>query len=198
MKDWNSYRERKLRKLRSAEAKGEVDEWILPLLKRINSCASYVTLSSCAGRLAVMDMPDFGNKGKAIFLGKWHEIPDEEEVRRAIEKGKMTTWLMLHPPILHIACENVESAERLLLASQKAGIRRAGIISLKNLVVEVCGHERMEIPVRFGKPLSIDLEEVLELARMKLERSREKFLRFCEFVGNSSAKLIYSGEDYCP
>ncbi len=177
---WQEYKKRKIESLNRAIERGEVDEWIVPILKRINENPDYVTLSSCAGRLAVMDMKDFGNKGEATFLGKWHEIPEESEVLRAIEAGRKTTWLMLHPPILHIACRDLKSAEKLLIKSQRAGIRRAGIISLKNFVVEVCGHERMEIPVRFKKALPLDLSSVLEIAKMKLDRSRKKFLKLSE------------------
>ncbi len=185
---WNDYRKRKLEKLRIAREKNEVDEWIIPLLDRINSLRCYVTLSSCAGRLAVMDMPDFGNKGDAVFLGKWHSIPEPEEVEKAIEMGKRTTWLMLHPPILHVACESEKHAEILILSAQDAGIRRAGIISLKNMVVEVCGHERMEIPVRFEKFLPVDVKAVLKIAKMKLERSRSRFMRFSEILTRNAAR----------
>ncbi len=182
MLDWEDYKKRKLESLNKAVKNGEVDEWILPILEKINSIDDYVTLSSCAGRVAVMDMPDFGNKGEAVFLGKWHHIPDAEEVEKAIDAGRMTTWLMLNPPILHIACCNLKSAERLILSAQNAGIRRAGIISLKHNVVEVCGHERMEIPVRFGKRLPFDIDAFLKLAEMKLERSRKKFERFVQLL----------------
>lgn len=183
--EWISYKKRKLESLEKAKKRGEVDEWIISILDRINFDPNYVTLSSCAGRIAVMDMPDFGNKRDAIFLGKWHYVPPVEEIKRAIEAGKMTTWVMLNPPILHIACFDLESAERLILSAQKAGIRRAGIISLRHNVVEVCGHERMEIPVRFGKRLPFDVESFLRLAEMKLERSRRKFERFCQLVSDS-------------
>jgi len=178
LEEWLEYRKKKLESLERAKERGEVDKWIIPLLNRINSHPEYVTLSSCAGRVAVMDMPDFGNKGEAVFLGKWHIIPSADELERAVEKGRMTTWVMLHPPILHIACSSLAGAERVLLLAQKAGIRRAGIISLKHNVVEVCGHERMEIPVRFGKRLPFDSESFLRLAEMKLSRSRKKFERF--------------------
>jgi tRNA wybutosine-synthesizing protein 3 len=179
---WDEYRRRKLEKLEIAKAKGEVDEWIIPILHRINSLKSYVTLSSCAGRLAVMDMPDFGNKKESIFLGKWHTIPDPDVVRKAIESGKKTTWLMLQPPIIHIACKNKVYAEKLINLAQIAGIRRACIISLRRMVVEVCGHERMEIPVRFEKFLPVDLDSVLKIAEMKLERSRKKFINFSKIL----------------
>ena len=188
VKAWDDYRKRKLEKLRAAKKKNEVDGWIIPLLDRINSLSCYVTLSSCAGRLVVMDMPDFGNKGDAVFLGKWHSIPSPEEVEKAIEMGKRTTWLMLHPPILHVACKSEKHAEILINSAQDAGIRRAGIISLKNMVVEVCGHERMEIPVKFEKFLPVDVNAVLKIAEMKLERSRSRFMRFSEILTQNAIR----------
>jgi len=78
--------------------------------------------------------------------------------------------------------QSEKHAEILIYSAQEAGIRRAGVISLKNMVVEVCGHERMEIPVRFEKFLPVDVETVLKIAEMKLSRSRSKFIRFSEIL----------------
>lgn len=177
---WEVYRQSKLKKLREAVNRGEVDEDVLPLLDAINEIPSYVTLSSCSGRVAVMDMPDFGNKVEAVFLGKWHRGIEASEVVKAVSRGKLTTWLMVHPPILHVACESLKAAASLIEAANRAGFRRSGLISLKNNVVEISSLERMEVPVAVrGRRLVDDksLELMVEIANRKLERAKEKLKR---------------------
>ena len=177
---WEVYRQNKLKKLREAIDRGEVDEDMLPLLDAINEIPSYVTLSSCSGRIAVMDMPDFGNKVEAVFLGKWHRGIEVSEVAKVVSKGRLTTWLMVHPPILHVACEDLKAAASLIEAANRAGFRRSGLISLKNNVVEISSLERMEVPVAIrGRKLVDDssLKFMVEIANKKLERAKEKLKR---------------------
>jgi len=177
---WTDYRQDKLRILEEARQRGEVDEDILPLLDVINSIPSYVTLSSCSGRIVVMDMPEFGRKLEAEFLGKWHDRVAIKEVIKAIEKGRLTTWFMVHPPIIHVACRNLHFANEIMQAANRAGFRRCGLISIKNNVVEITSFERMEIPVAVeSKRLVNDdsLHIMVEIANRKLERAKEKLER---------------------
>ncbi|AEA47116.1 tRNA(Phe) 7-((3-amino-3-carboxypropyl)-4-demethylwyosine(37)-N(4))-methyltransferase [Archaeoglobus veneficus] len=185
MRSWELYRQEKLRRLENAVERSEVDEDITALLTTINEISEYVTLSSCSGRIAVMDMPEFGNKLEAVFLGKWHRCVTVEEVSKAVEKGRLTTWFMVHPPIIHIACRNLRSAGRLMEAANRAGFRRCGLISLRNNVVEIASLERMEVPVAVrGRKLvdSSSLEIMVEIANRKLERAKEKLKRLEEEI----------------
>ena len=174
---WENFRERKLEEYRNAE----IDDWIRPITDTINSCNDFVTLSSCAGRIAVMDMPEFGDKKNSVFLGKWHHPPSIHEVTAAIEKGKGEVWFMMNPPILHIACRSVEFSFQLLDVAKKAGFRRAGLISARKNVVEIAGQERVEFLVARNKCAIASrelLEENLSEGIQKLKRSRERFKRF--------------------
>ncbi|AIY89409.1 tRNA-wybutosine modification methyltransferase TYW3 [Geoglobus acetivorans] len=175
--NWNRFREETLEKYRKAE----IDRWIKPITDDINSADCFVTLSSCAGRFAVMDMPEFGDKRNSVFLGKWHDVPAVEDVLTAIRKGVMETWFMLHPPILHVSCKDLESARILLDILRKAGFRRAGIISLKRMVVEIAGQERIEfIAARNGQVFTdagVLRENYLEAVK-KLEMGRKRFEKF--------------------
>ncbi len=177
---WTEYRQSKLRILEEARQRGEVDGDILPLLDAINSIPSYVTLSSCSGRVVVMDMPEFGRKLEAEFLGKWHHGVTAKEVIKAVERGRFTTWFMVHPPIIHVACKNLYFANEIMQAANRAGFKRCGLISIKNNVVEITSFERMEVPVAVeGKRLVDDssLCVMAEIANRKLERAKEKLER---------------------
>ena len=83
---WFEFKRRKLEGYIEAKEKNEVDEDIVPLLDLINSFEDFVTLSSCSGRIAVIDMPEFGDKVEATFLGKWHRCVSYEEVFEAVKR----------------------------------------------------------------------------------------------------------------
>ncbi|WP_290900607.1 hypothetical protein [Ferroglobus sp.] len=173
---WEKFREEKLSEFKRAE----VDEEIRDLLELINSVEVFVTLSSCAGRIAVMDMPSFGEKLESVFLGKWHSPPDFDEVLKAVKRGRKTTWLMMHPPIVHVACRDLESAEKILSVAKKAGFRRSGLISFKKLVVEIASPERLEVVVSENGKMADEnfLKINYEYAVKKLLRSRERMKKF--------------------
>lgn len=174
---WEEFRERKLQEYRKAD----IDEWIRPITDSINSNKNFITLSSCAGRIAVMDMPDFGDKKASVFLGKWHSPPQFQEVMNAIVLGKREVWFMMHSPILHVACRSLNDALKLLDVAKKAGFRRAGIISGKKNVVEIAGQERIEFLVAKNGEVLADKKLILENFKEsldKLEKSRTRFRKF--------------------
>ncbi len=177
--NWNRFREKVLERYRKAE----IDAEIRNVLDTINSSRSFVTLSSCAGRIVVMDMPNFGDKKNSVFLGKWHRFPKFEEVKRSVVKGRLQTWFMMHPPIIHIACKDMDRALELLEIAKKSGFRRSGIISQKKFAIEIASQERVEMLVAEKGEVLVDdkaLKRNLEISIDKLKRSRERIYRFSE------------------
>jgi tRNA wybutosine-synthesizing protein 3 len=174
---WASFRRKRLDGYLKAKEKGEIDADIIPLLDLINSFEHFVTLSSCSGRIAVMDVPSSGDKLNSVFLGKWHQPVGLAEVKSAAEKCKWIAWLMQNPPILHVACTNLHWAKRLMNAANEAGFRRSGLISLNHYVVEIASLERLEMPIgEKGKLLVNDdyLSFSIRHANEKLLKGKEK------------------------
>ncbi len=164
---------------------GEIDQDIFELLKIVNSLDGYVTLSSCSGRIAVIDIPEVGDKKAVKFLGKWHDVVECKAVINAALKSEQWGWLIQYPPILHVACRTVEDAERFMNAANQAGFRRSGIISLKNHVVEITSFERTELPIAYSKKLLVTeyyLKQVVEFANIKLKRGKEKLKRLQSII----------------
>jgi tRNA wybutosine-synthesizing protein 3 len=183
--NWEDYRNRKLDSYTNLLKKGEIDEDLIPLLNKINSLEDYVTLSSCSGRIAVVDLDDFGKKLNSEFLGKWHSSVSFEKVVSAIMKSKRQTWFIQSPPIIHVACKDWNSAKKLLEISNNAGFRRSGLISLENLVVEIASFERIELPVALAGKMVVSedyLRILVDFANRKLERGKEKLRRLYEMV----------------
>lgn len=183
--NWEDYRNRKLDSYIDFLKKGEIDEDLIPLLNKINSLEDYVTLSSCSGRIAVLDLDDFGKKLNSEFLGKWHSLVSFEEVVSAIMKSKRQTWFIQSPPIIHVACRDWNSAKKLLEISNNAGFRRSGLISVENLVVEIASFERIELPVALAGKMIVSedyLRILVDFANRKLGRGKEKLKRLYEMV----------------
>ena len=177
---WVEYRRRKLERYISAKECGEVDEDLIPLLDLINSLDCFVTTSSCSGRIGVLDMPNFGDKVEAKFLGKWHKPVEFEDVLKVLKEGERVVWLIMYPPILHVACKDSSHAEILMSIANNSGFRRCGVISIKNWVVELTSLERLEVPVAVNGEIIIDekaLRVIVEFANRKLVRGKEKLKR---------------------
>lgn len=185
MTNWKEFRKRKLKSYEIAKSEKDVDEDIIPLLDLINSKDDFVTLSSCSGRIAVIDIPEFGDKINSEFLGKWHDEVYVDDIIKAAKKGKKTTWLITYPPIIHVACSNLASAERLMNMANNAGFRRSGLISLKKFVVEISSLERLELPIAISGEMILDdkvIKIMVNFANKKLLRGKEKLDKLKELI----------------
>ncbi len=177
---WEKFKKERLEGYLKAKAEGKVDADIVDLLDLINEFDCFVTLSSCSGRIAVIDLKKPGDKVNSEFLGKWHEGVEAEEVKEAAMKSRNTAWLIQYPPIIHVACRDIEAAKALMDVANQAGFRRSGIISLNNFVVEVASLERLELPIAERNRMLIDeryLEHVVKWANEKLFKGKEKLRR---------------------
>ena len=177
--DWEEFRKRVLERYRSSE----IDTWIKTITDTINFSEDFVTLSSCSGRIAVMDMPEYGDKRNSVFLGKWHHDVEPDDVLDAIGRGRMKTWFIMNPPIIHVACRNRDLAFSLLKIMNESGFRRSGMISARRNVVEISSSERVEFLAAKNGTVIADrrvVEENLIEALKKLEKSRRRMLMLAE------------------
>jgi len=185
MTNWKNFKNKKLKSYEIAKREKDVDEDIVPLLDLINSKDDFVTLSSCSGRIAVIDIPEFGDKINSEFLGKWHDEVYVDDIIKAAKKGKKTTWLITYPPIIHVACSNLDSAEKLMNIANNAGFRRSGLISLKKFVVEISSLERLELPIAMSGKMVLDdktIRIMVDFANKKLLKGKEKLNRLEKLI----------------
>ncbi|KUJ98512.1 MAG: hypothetical protein XD43_1822 [Thermococcales archaeon 44_46] len=182
-KNFELQKAKALESLKEALEKGLVDKDIISLLEKVNSLENYFTTSSCSGRISVMQMPNFGDKLNAVWLGKWHREVELEEVLEAIEKhSEGMLWFMLHSPILHISTKTLKDAVELLNLAISCGFKHSNIksISHKKLVVEIRSTERMDVPLGMNGELWVSedyLKRIVEIANLQLRRAKEKLKR---------------------
>ncbi|NJD98923.1 hypothetical protein E3E26_03850 [Thermococcus sp. LS1] len=187
-KNFELQREKAMAGLKEALEQGKVDEDIIPLLEKINSLENYFTTSSCSGRISVMEMPEFGDKINAVWLGKWHREVELGEVLEAIKKHSSgQLWFMVRSPILHVSARTLEDAVKLLNLAIGLGFKYSNIksVSHKKLVVEIRSTERMDVPLGEDGELWVDEEyiaRIVEMGNAQVRRFKAKLKRLEENV----------------
>lgn len=168
---------------------GKIDEEIINLCNKINSKPNYYTTSSCAGRIILVK--GLKEKAKNVFLFKTHKkiswLKLKKELENSIKNYNGLIYFKQEPCLLHVACFNDESAEKLLFLARQAGWKRSGIISKgKRIICELMSTERIEMPIARKKILVDDnfLKILVREANKKLERTREKIKKLEKLINN--------------
>jgi len=163
---------------------GKVDKDILPLLNIINSFEDMYTLSSCSGRILLLELPEIGDKKNAIFHGIWHSPVSHDLVVEACEsylsrgKEKSYLYLLMQSPILHLKVKSLRTAEEMFQLARCCGFKNSGFKSLvPPYLLEILSTERIDIPIGHDRKLMVKREEMeffIERCNKALKRSKKK------------------------
>ncbi len=179
---WEMFRSSRLEKLNHALERGEVDRELTGLIESINSRPDCVTLSSCSGRIGIIDLPEFGDKKNAVFRGKWHHEVTPEAIATALKLCSNEGWLKVEPPIIHLAVSSLEMADSIVKSGLRAGFKRSCILSVSEwkAVVEITSTEVLESLLSLNGRILVSpdyIEILTDRANKKLERGMEKLRR---------------------
>ncbi len=155
--------------------KGEIDERVKHLLEAINALPEYYTTSSCSGRIVLWR--GLGKKNEVEWLKVSHDVIEREFFELKEKENIGVVWLRLEPLILHVACKNLEAANKLLDLA-KLLYKKSCLLGIKNkIMVEIRGSEFVEMPLfKEGKLLFPEEEFVwlTELLNEKIKKVWEK------------------------
>lgn len=158
---------------------GEIDKPILKLVNLINSKKEFYTTSSCAGRITLLK--DMEKKQNGLFLFRTHEKTSFNELKRELNKAKNYKGLVYfkqEPVIIHIACNSISDAQKIIDKAKFVGFKKSGIFATQNRVMfELLSTESIILPIlEKGKILVSDgfLKLLVLEANKKLERTRKK------------------------
>lgn len=162
--------------------KSSWDEKIARLCSKINSMDGYYTTSSCSGRAVLMIEQD--KKERDLFISVYHNKISlkrlKEDLNSALKIRKKIKF-KLEPCILHVACRNLEDAQKLYDRAKLSGWKKSGIIGMKNgFVAELNGTDRLEFPIIQNKKSLVNdnfLKIVVDESNEKLEKSWMKIKR---------------------
>jgi len=156
--------------------KGGWDKPIIELCEIINKKRNYYTTSSCSGRIVLLK--DQEDKGPGLFFYLIHELVSYKKLKHELSKVKGNVKFKQEPPILHVACKTLSSAQSLLKKAQTVGFKRSGIISVgKRVMVELISTEKLEFPImKKGNTLIGEefLREIVEKSNKNLSRGWKK------------------------
>jgi len=181
---------------------GRVDKDIVWLIRKINLLKDYYTTSSCSGRIQVTANRVPGEKFNLITLAKWHRIIKIEELLTVIETScEENLWFSVQPPILHVVCRDLESAEKLLEIARNSGFKHSGIQGLnpQRIVIEITSSERIESPLRL-KGMEFVSEERLQIlvkiANELLIKAKSKLVRLGAGLSSLKSRNNILGRSY--
>lgn len=124
-KNWKKNALEKMDKSRA----GGIDRPIQELVSKINNSDNMFTTSSCSGRIIVFSQGDDDTPGKGHC--RWHLTSHEkinpEEFKKCVFNLDEPFSIKFEPCILHICCEDLETARNFCEDARAVGYRNSGI-----------------------------------------------------------------------
>ncbi|KAM4871914.1 tRNA wybutosine-synthesizing protein 3 homolog isoform 2-T2 [Thomomys bottae] len=139
--------------------KGSVDEDVVELVWLLNSRDQFVTTSSCAGRILLLD-------GMV-----------------ALKKANGDAIFKFEPLVLHVQCRQLEDAQFLHSVAIDSGFRNSGITVGKRgkTMLAVRSTHGLEVPLSHKGNLMVTEEYIdflLNIAHQKMEENKKRIERF--------------------
>lgn len=158
--------------------KHSIDKEIKKLIKKINSLDEYYTTSSCSGRIVLLEKKS-EKKQDVNWLFKSHNKISLNDVLKALKiLPDNDIWFRYEAAIFHIACRNIENAQKLINIARSVGFKRSGIQSTrKKVTVEIISSDCIDtIIARKGKLLvdRLYLKTLANEANKKMRKNRYK------------------------
>ncbi|MCS7128965.1 MAG: hypothetical protein RMI83_06845 [Desulfurococcaceae archaeon] len=178
---------------------GYLDRDLLPLLIELNLRPYTYTLSSCSGRIILVDsVKPWARKGTNVIFKKHAPITHEELVRVTREPCAEALWLIVSGPIIHASTASLKEAGELLRVARRAGFKHSGVLSMhkvKGIIVEMLtGIKAIHIIKKgeeFITPVS-ELSKVVAVANELLEDAKEALKRLVNEVRSSRPERLDS------
>ena len=189
-KIWRRRKEEFLRRLQEDEEIGYLDADIKDVLMMFFEREKSFTISSCSGRIVLVDSPMPWMRDPSSVVFKKHSPISVEEVRPIIEGPVVwRLWLVVTGPIIHVSTLDLDEAVEVLEIAREAGLKHSGILSLssKGIIVELMSGVRLTILLRdrdvriveddkLGEVVSVANEALLE-GKKRLDALRNSLRR---------------------
>jgi len=169
-------KERHRQTYETALSQGKVDLQMQPLCTFVTGTKDYFTSSCCSGRIMLLEKRG-DKKLENFFHRKWHRNVLRIELLEGFNEMVLgELWFKLDPFILHIGCENIENANKVLFAMKNAGVKRGGVMVAQDgkFLIELLGTEQMGFPIKLGSKKLVDwkyLEAILPKANKMLSKN---------------------------
>lgn len=164
--------------------KGSVDEALIDIVNLINSLPQYFTTSSCSGRIILFEnhLDEVQKKG-CKWLYVTHDPVQLEKISEALKDAENIATLKFEPMVMHIQCQNLESAQKMHQAAVSSGFRNSGItIGTKGkIMMAVRSTHSLEVPLSSEGQVLVSPEYIQFLINNANSKMEENFRRIKRF-----------------
>lgn len=134
---------------------GYLDPGIEDVLDRLNSLRGVATLSTCIGRVSIVEAEKPWERGEEAsrVVYKTHGAVGEEDIERILSLGLCNLWLKASGPIMHLRVASLECALHILGYARRSGFKHSGIISVggeRGVVIELMSATQVTMPLRIA------------------------------------------------
>ena len=156
--------------------KGTLDKRIETLCTLINNKKDYFTVSSCSGRISILELKKGNDKRFANWLIITHDLANIHSFKKALNayKGSHKLFFKQESVILHLCARTLEAAQKIVDIARENGFRRSGIFSTrKKINIELISAEQLSTPVFDKEKLITDdyLSYLIDHANKKQQKS---------------------------
>ncbi|MCA9496723.1 MAG: hypothetical protein KC589_07275 [Nanoarchaeota archaeon] len=118
--------------------KSSIDERVKLLCDVINQRDDMFSLSSCSGRVCLLEISDEGKKDSNWLIVS-HDLADFLDFYKNFDSynGEKRIYFKQESCIMHICVKNIDIAKELIHIARESGFNHAGIISLRKITVEL-------------------------------------------------------------
>ena len=168
---------------------GYLDRDIIDVLLKFFDRDKSFTLSSCSGRISIVDAPFPWVRDPSSVIFKKHSLISPAELRKIIMQPSVwRMWGVVTGPIIHVSTLTLNEALEILEIGREAGMKHSGILSVgrKGIVVELKTGVMMTSLLKVGKDVVIrdeNIAQVVETMNSALMSGKEKLNRLREVLG---------------
>ncbi|OYT48089.1 MAG: hypothetical protein B6U85_03425 [Desulfurococcales archaeon ex4484_42] len=183
MEYWRKWKEEMLSRLKRDIDVGYLDEDIKDILLKFFQNKHTFTISSCSGRITLIDGPQPWDRKNSTIVFKKHEPITSNEVKEMLTQRVLhKLWLVVTGPIIHVCTDSIKEALKVLKLAREAGMKHSGILSMskRGIIVELRTGVRLAILLKIKDEIVIDenkLHLIVRAANEALLEGKERLNR---------------------
>jgi len=186
---WARTRERMFRRMVEDLDIGYLDPDIYHVLQALFRRANSFPVSSCSGRITVVDSKlPWHRKGSTVLFKKHSPVTEGELLPIVTESVPVARlWLVVTGPIFHISSADLKEALVLLRIARAAGMKHSGVLSLsrRGVYVELKTGVRLTVLLKSRGYVVENMREVVEAANEALLEGKNRLERFYRLLVES-------------
>ncbi len=180
---WYERKQLMFRRMQEDVEVGYLDPDIYDLLLLLFNRQESFPVSSCSGRITLVDAPMPWHRRGSTVVFKKHVAVEELEIEPLVRQPPVSRlWLVATGPILHVSALTLREASTLLKVARRAGMKHSGVLSItrRGIYLELKTGVRLTIMLRSGSYVCWHLAEVVKVANEALAEGKSRLRKLYE------------------